>query len=288
MFKRKMTFVLVLLSFLSFGLIPSASQAKVTFVLTFAGHVTYDLNSYEITAKEMKGIDSVLKANKDATTWGIIGYAHRLEIGPDGEDGTPGNPVTLSLARAKGVRDYIALKYPKLKLNVYGKGIKLGDTTLAGPRVVSLYAQKPVGKPDPPGPSISGTFKATSTFSVDAVYVTRVSVMGPVRRMAKYPLDGIDSDLIEPWKFLRLKPGTYKLQVTMMTTQDGTCLSLLPNSFDKTQVYGGKANGWSLDPTDEMCLAKSKFTAFKVVKVGKKAVTGQDFTIGFADLLGTD
>jgi len=288
MFRRKATVLAALLAFLSVSLIPATSQAKVTYVLTFEGHVTFDLNSYAFTPNQGKAIEALIKANKDATTWGLIGYAHRLEIGPDGEDGTPGSPVTLSLARAQAVRDYIALKYPKLKLNVYGKGVKPGDITIAGPRIVSLYAQKPVGKPDPPGPSISGTFKATPTFSVDAVYITRVSVMGPVRRMAKYPLDGIDSDLIEPWKFLRLKPGTYKLKVTMKTTQDGTCLSLLPNSFDKSQVYGGKANGWSLDPTDEMCLPNATFTAFKIVKVGNKAVKGQDFTIGFADILGSD
>jgi len=283
MLKRKLMVLGIALCILGLGM--GTSQAKVTYVLTFEGHTTYALNQYALTPKMASLVDKLVAANKDAVTWGLVGYAHRLEIGPPGADGSPGSPMTLSAARAEGVRAYMAAKYPNLKLKAYAKGVKPNDMSEDGPRVVSIYAQKPVGKPDPPGPSISGTFTAVAGFSVDDVYVTRVSAMGPVKRMAKFPLDAIDGDTTEKWKLVNLKPGRYNVKVTMVTKQDGTCLSISNNSADGQTVYGGKAKGFVLDPTDEFCAPRGRFFLTKTVTVRNKPLTGQDFTLGLADIL---
>jgi len=283
MLKRKLMVLGIALSILGLGM--GTSQAKVTYIQTFVGHATYALNQYELTPTMASLVDKLVAANKDAVAWGLVGYAHRLEIGPPGADGSPGSPMTLSAARAEGVRAYMAAKYPTLKLKAYAKGVKPNDMSDDGPRVVSIYAQKPVGKPDPPGPAISGTFTAVAGFSVDDVYITRVSVTGPVKRMAKYPLDAIDGDNTESWKLLRLKPGRYNLKISMVTKQDGTCLTVLNKSADGKTVYGGKAKGFDLDPSDEFCTPRGKFYLTKTVTVKNKALKGQNFTIGLADIL---
>lgn len=282
--KRNLLILGIICSLLGFGALPS--EAKQRGVLKFIGHIDFAFNSYAFTPKQGSQAKALIRQNKKSTTFGVVGYAHRDEIGPPGLDGSPGSPLTLSKARADAIAVYLRLAFPKLKINSYGKGVKPNDTSDAGPRVDSLYALEMIGKKDPVLPSLSGTVLGTSAFVADNYYVKSVILRGPTKRTLKFPTDKTDGDSKQAWKFSKIKKGTYTVTIKMHTNQNGMCLSLQDKSSDKRITYGGKAMGWNIDPTDEFCDPEIDFQVFKTIVV-KGTVRGQNFTIGMADLIGT-
>ncbi len=281
--KRKLIVLGLICSILGTGTLPA--DAKQRAVLKFLDHVDYEVNAFELTPKQGSAAKALVRRGGNATTFGLVGYAHKGEIGPLGIDGSPGTPLTLSQARADALATYLRAAFPKFKFNAYGKGIKPNDGTLAGPRVVSVYALTLVGKPDPVLPSLSGTVLSTTAFAPDNLYVTQVVLSGPTKRTLKFTKDKTDGDTKQAWSFKKIKKGKYLVTVKMHTNQNGMCLSLQAKSSDKRLTYGGKDNGWNIDPTDEFCDPEANFTVFKTIVVtGTKS--GQNFTIGMADLIG--